>query len=80
MKLLCALMRRCCRSGLSAQFSTLCFHRVNRFGQRDGAGAEHSPETVQMYLPSASALHGWEKKLFSSAFRAREIINKLIIY
>lgn len=35
---------------------------------------------VQMYFPSATDCHGWEKKLFSSTFHAREIISKLIIY
>lgn len=48
--------------------------------QQAGGGTTQGPGKVQLYLPSAADLHGWEKKLFSSAFHAREIINKLIIY
>lgn len=72
---------RRCRNGSTALFLTHCSHPVNRLGQTNrAAGTKQSPELLQMHLPSASAWHGWEKKLFGSAFRAREIINKLIIY
>lgn len=43
-------------------------------------GITNRPGKVQMYIPSATDFHGWEKKLFSSTFHAREIISKLIIY
>lgn len=75
-----APMQRCCRKRFPELHFTHCVSQGNRSGQRNGGGTKEGPEKVQMYLPSAADLHGWEKKLFSSAFHAREIINKLIIY
>lgn len=68
--------------GAEGMGSQSCPYPVPRCGESSGGMGEQPNELgkVQMYLPSATDCHGWEKKLFSSAFHAREIISKLIIY